>query len=348
MNLRIAALLWTVTFPVLAQEEGPSVKSEVEFTSLSSQAPRSPKELSQYLKRSLKKGPSWETLKVLNKTVEPDRCKLVADAGDGISVKFTISQTKGLDYFEDFVVGQEYAIPSEDEHKWHQYFLFAAGRPPFKARLLDKRAGESEWRIDFQNESGGVANAYGNTTGPIGDLMSKMVANLKVGDVYEFPRAYLDAMRVPPFKPTEPKAACAEVEPLARYIGRWEGASSTSSGARYAMNCIWKAGGGGIWRTITVIGSTEPAREAVICYNYATKRFVDRLSDPTETTPIEMTWEEASKSFISRTAGSSPGTERVNTATFTTADRIDWQTVEKTADGKVLTTTSGHYDRVKS
>lgn len=207
---------------------------------------------------------------------------------------------------------------------------------PFRAVVLDRWMDDGDYSLVLQAADSRLLHVAGSFDN---EAVKKTAQTLQRGETYEFP-AVLEPKEV-----GRPTSEAARV--LGRYIGEWSGRMEDDPGAKIVMKCHWKADGNGIWREISFFHDNDPATLdiSLITYDEAGKQFV--VVDPAKGNAVlfHTVWKASERSFVS-TLPAEPGQSRVNTATFSSEDRIDWQTVTQNAAGKTLATRRGSYQRV--
>lgn len=224
--------------------------------------------------------------------------------------------------------------------------LLSLGREhPFRAIVLDQGLGEKGYSIVLQAADTRLLHLSGTFDN---EFTKRIALHLKRGETFEFPAVLDDALLNEADRKARSQPKTAEVRALGRYIGEWSGTLESDPLARVVMKCHWKADGTGIWREITFSRQDDdnpPALDiALITYDAAQQHYI--AADPSKpgATPFHITWKAAERSFIT-TLSSTPDETRVNTATFSSDDRIDWETVVQKAAGKVVSTSRGSYRR---
>jgi hypothetical protein len=121
------------------------------------------------------------------------------------------------------------------------------------------------------------------------------------------------------------------------------------AGCFISLNCVWKANGQGFWREILFDNSSAdpPLIDvAIVTADPTTGRYLATPPRDRDQPPTESTYDAATRTFTTRLPSPDPGVTRVNTATFTNDDTIDWKTTSQDASGAVLSTTRGSYQRL--
>lgn len=207
---------------------------------------------------------------------------------------------------------------------------------PFRATVLDLWADEADYSLVLQAADSRLLHLAGSFDN---EALKTAVKSLQRGETHEFP-AVLDLG-----KTAKPVAEAARV--LGCYIGEWSGSLEDDPSAKVVMKCHWKADGTGIWREIAFSHEDDPGTLdiSLITYDEKEQRFV--VTDPAKGNAVlfHTVWKAAEHAFVS-TLPAEAGQSRVNTATFSSDDRIDWQTVTRDAGGKTVGTRRGSYRRV--
>ncbi|MFN0078141.1 MAG: hypothetical protein ACKVY0_16930 [Prosthecobacter sp.] len=207
---------------------------------------------------------------------------------------------------------------------------------PFRAVVLDRWMDDGDYSLVLQAADSRLLHVAGSFDN---EAVKKTVQTLQRGETFEFPIA------LEPKSAAQPASGAARV--LGRYIGEWSGRLEDDPGAKIVMKCHWKVDGTGIWREISFSHDDDPATLdiSLITYDEAEKQFV--VVDPAKGNAVlfHTVWKADERSFVS-TLPAEPGQSRVNTATFSSDDRIDWQTVTQDAAGKTIATRRGSYQRV--
>jgi hypothetical protein len=217
---------------------------------------------------------------------------------------------------------------------------------PFRATVLDQGIGENSYSLVLQGANSQLHVASGSFST---DIVKRIAEGLKRGETYEFPSALDDVLlseaeRASKARPKTPAAAV-----LGRYIGAWSGTMESDPAARILMNCHWLADGSGIWRELTFdrTGSEVPPSLDIarITFDAGAKSYA--IADPAADKSLALlsTWNEATQTFTTTLPAAGNGQTRINTATFTAENRIDWKTVTLDSRGKVLGTNRGNYVR---
>lgn len=167
-----------------------------------------------------------------------------------------------------------------------------------------------------------------------------MVAPLQLEETYEFPAVLKKEKPVPPADASSP---------LAQYLGEWRGTLDGDPGFYITMTCAWTADGQGLWREIMFDDTTDapPVHDvAIVTSHGGGSALLARDPRQKDKPATQSSYDAASRTFTTPLPSPEPGIVRINTATFTSADSITWKTVSQNADGTVLSTTSGTYQRL--
>lgn len=167
-----------------------------------------------------------------------------------------------------------------------------------------------------------------------------MVTPLQLEETYEFP-AILKKQR-----PAPPADADS---PLAQYAGEWRGTLDGDPGFYITMTCAWTADGQGLWREIMFDDTTDspPVHDvAIVTSHGGGSALLARDPRQKDKPATQSSYDAASRTFTTPLPSPEAGVVRINTATFTSLDSITWKTVSQNADGTVLSTTSGTYQRL--
>ncbi len=217
---------------------------------------------------------------------------------------------------------------------------------PFRATVLDPGIGEKSCAMVLM----GADSRLYLASGPYPSDVAKEVAErLKRGETYEFPAALEDVLLPAEKRAAKSRPKSPEVAVLGRYIGSWSGTVEGDATARVQMNCHWLADGSGIWRELSFghEGGEETAALDIarIVHDAGARAYV--VADPAAegAGALTSTWDEGTRTFTTALPAPMSGQTRINTATFTTEARIDWQTVTRDAGGKVISTRRGSYVR---
>ena len=222
------------------------------------------------------------------------------------------------------------------------------GMRPFRAEVLDQGMGESFYSIVIL-EAGGRMH---HLKGMMEDKQTRAVAAfLTRGRSFEFPAALEDALRTQQEREDRAKPKNDATAVLRRYLGEWSGALDANPKAKVNMQCHWRPDGSGIWREITFHdgeGALPPLPDIVIMeYNRAEDVYLAGSIEAGAPAPLQSTWNEKTRTFTTLLPMDDRGLKRVNEATFTREDRIDWKTTTRSQKNEILETSSGHYDRVR-
>lgn len=217
---------------------------------------------------------------------------------------------------------------------------------PFRATVLDPGLGERSCAMVLQGADSRLYLASGPYTS---DAAKKIAEQLKRGETYEFPAALEDVLLSADKRAAKARPQSPEIAVLGRYIGSWSGTLESDDTAKVRMNCHWLADGTGIWREMSFDheGSEEtPTLDiARIRYDAGAKAYISADPAANGAGALSSTWDEATRTFTTALPTPVSGQTRINTATFTTEAKIDWQTVTQDASGKVISTKRGSYVR---
>ncbi|MBK8093102.1 MAG: hypothetical protein IPK32_14225 [Verrucomicrobiaceae bacterium] len=218
---------------------------------------------------------------------------------------------------------------------------------PFRAVVWDQGIGESTYSIVLQEASGRLHHLKGLME----DKATRAIAaHLIRGRSFEFPAVLDDALRTPEQRNERAKPKNAATAVLQRYLGKWRGALDDNPKATVEMSCYARPDGSGIWREITFNdGSSDipPVPDVTIVeYSNADKTYHVSSRAPGGLPPLHSTWDENTRTFTTVMPVEDLGLKRVNTATFTREDRIDWKTTTKNQKEEIIATNGGHYDRI--
>lgn len=223
-----------------------------------------------------------------------------------------------------------------------------SGSRPFRAVVLDQGLGDSTYSVILQEAGGRIHHLQGRFD-EHPDVRS-VALHLSRGRSVEFPAVLEDALltkeqRVERAKPENEGAAV-----LYRYLGEWRGGMDSNPKAKIEMVCHARPDGSGIWREITFRdgGADVPALPDIniVEYDRASQVYLAGSLAPGSPPPLRSTWDEKTRTFTTTLPANEGGLQRVNTATFTREDRIDWKTISRAQNGQVVSTSTGHYDRV--
>ncbi len=218
---------------------------------------------------------------------------------------------------------------------------------PFRAVVLDQGIGEDIYSIVIQEAGGQLHHLKGRFDQ---DKDARAIAMyLARGRSVEFPAvlelaALTNEQRAERAKPKEPAVAV-----LNRYLGEWHGGIEGNPQAKVKMACHARPDGSGIWREIIFSDGTEAVPPLpdiqMIEYDRAQQAYLAGSLAEDSPPPLRSTWDEQTRTFTT-VLPADDGSQRVNTATFTREDRIDWKTITRGRQNEILATTSGFYDRV--
>lgn len=167
-----------------------------------------------------------------------------------------------------------------------------------------------------------------------------MVSPLQLEETYEFPAILKKDKPVPP---------ADAASPLAQYAGEWRGKLDGDPGFYITMTCAWTADGQGLWREIMFDDTTDapPVHDvAIVTSHGGGSALLARDPRQKDKPATQSSYDAASRTFTTPLPSPEAGVVRINTATFTSPDSIAWKTVSQNADGTVLSTTSGTYQRL--
>ena len=220
---------------------------------------------------------------------------------------------------------------------------------PFRAVVLDQGLGQSHYSIIVQ-EAGGKLRHFHGSLDDAADKAAALV--LSRGRSFEFPAVLDDVLRTREEREAPLKARDAERAALFRYLGEWSGGMDGNPVAKISMICHPRANGSGIWREVTFSNGDEEVPPlpdiATIAYDASEQGYLARGAEDGSLPPLKSTWDEKTRTFTTVLAADDRGRRRVNTATFTRDDRIDWKTITESQKGEPLASSGGHYDRVRT
>lgn len=219
---------------------------------------------------------------------------------------------------------------------------------PFRAVVLDQGLSETHYSIIIQEAGGSLRHLQSSfdngSTRKVAELLSR-------GRSFEFPAVLEDALLTKEKRAERAKPENEATAVLQRYLGEWRGGMDGNPKAKIEMVCHARPDGSGIWRDITFRAGSEevPALPDIniVEYDCGTQVYLAGSLAEGSPPPLRSTWGEASRTFTTMMPVDESSIKRVNTATFTREDRIDWKTTTQTNNGEVQTTSSGHYDRVR-
>lgn len=218
---------------------------------------------------------------------------------------------------------------------------------PFRAVVLDQGIGEDIYSIILQEAGGQLHHLKGRFDQ---DKDARAIAMyLARGRSVEFPAvlelaALTNEQRAERAKPKDEAIAV-----LNRYLGEWRGGIEGNPQAKVKMVCHARPDGSGIWREITFSDGSEEVPPLpdiqIIEYDRSQQAYLAGSLAEGSPPPLRSTWDEQTRTFTT-VLPSDDGSKRVNTATFTRENRIDWKTITRGRQNEILGTTSGFYDRV--
>lgn len=218
---------------------------------------------------------------------------------------------------------------------------------PFRAVVLDQGIGEDIYSIVIQEAGGQIHHLKGRFDQ---DKDARAIAMfLARGRSVEFPAVLELAVLTNEQRAERAKPKEAEIAVLNRYLGEWRGGIEGNPQAKVKMACHARPDGSGIWREITFSDGTEEVQPLpdiqIIEYDRSQQAYLAGSLAEGSPPPLRSTWDEQTRTFTT-VLPSDDGSTRVNTATFTRDDRIDWKTITRGRQNEILGTTSGSYDRV--
>lgn len=219
---------------------------------------------------------------------------------------------------------------------------------PFRAVVLDQGFSETHYTIILQEADGSLRHLQGAFET---DRIRKQAKLLSRGRSFEFPAVLEDALLTEEQRAQRAKPENEATAALYRYLGEWRGGIEGNPNAKIDMACHARPDGSGIWREITFTDGTEelpPLPDIqIVEYDGSAQAYLAGSLAEGSPPPLRSTWDEASRTFTSILPVDDDGLKRVNTATFTREDRIDWKTSTQSQNGEVKTISAGHYDRVR-
>lgn len=223
-----------------------------------------------------------------------------------------------------------------------------SGSKPFRAVVLDQGIGESNYSIIVQEAGGRIHHLQGRFD-EHPDVRG-IAMFLSRGRSVEFPAVLEDALLTKDKRAERAKPENEATAVLQRYLGEWRGGIDGNSKAKIEMVCHARPDGSGIWREITFSDGSEevPALPDIniVEYDRGTQVYLAGSLAEGSPPPLRSTWDEKTRTFTTILPADDRGLKRVNTATFTRDDRIDWKTTSRDQKDQILSTTSGFYDRV--
>ena len=223
-----------------------------------------------------------------------------------------------------------------------------SGSKPFRAVVLDQGMGESNYSIILQ-EAGGRNHHLQGRFDEHRDVRA-VALHLSRGRSVEFPAVLEDALLTKEKRVERARPENEATAALYRYLGEWRGRMGSNPKAKIEMVCHARPDGSGIWREITFRdgGEDVPALPDIniVEYDRAGQVYLAGSLAEGSAPPLRSTWDEKIRTFTTTLPADEGGLQRVNTATFTREDRIDWKTTSRDQNGHVVSTSSGHYERV--
>lgn len=220
---------------------------------------------------------------------------------------------------------------------------------PFRAVVLDQGISEKAYSIVLQDAGGRVHHLTGRFDEHKDARAIAMF--LARGRSVEFPAVLEDALltKEQRAKRAEPKNTAVAV--LNRYLGEWRGGIDGNPMAVVTMACHARPDGSGIWREITFSDGSEEVPPLpdihVVEYDRSEQAYLSGSLAEGSPPPLRSTWNESSRTFTTVLPAEENSVKRVNTATFTRDNRIDWKTTTIDQQNQILATTTGHYGRVR-
>jgi len=219
---------------------------------------------------------------------------------------------------------------------------------PFRGVVLDQGFSETHYSIIIQEAGGSLRHLQGSfeseSTRKVAELLSR-------GRSFEFPAVLEDALLTKEQRVERAKPENEATAVLNRYLGEWRGVIEGNPKAKITMLCHARPDGSGIWREITFSDGSEEVLPLpdinIVEYDKAAQVYLAGSLAEGSLPPLRSTWDEKTSTFTSILPADDHDIKRVNTATFTREDRIDWKTTTQTDNGEVQITSSGHYDRVR-
>ena len=223
-----------------------------------------------------------------------------------------------------------------------------SGSKPFRAVVLDQGISESNYSIIVQEAGGRIHHLQGRFD-EHPDVRG-IAMFLSRGRGVEFPAVLEDALLTKDKRAERAKPENEATAVLQRYLGEWRGGMEGNPKAKIEMVCHTRPDGSGIWREITFRDGSEevPALPDIniVEYDGGTQVYLAGSLTEGSPPPLRSTWNEKTRTFTTILPVDDRGLKRVNTATFTRDDRIDWKTTSRDQKDQILSTTSGFYDRV--
>jgi hypothetical protein len=219
---------------------------------------------------------------------------------------------------------------------------------PFLATVLDQGLGQSTYSIVLRDAGGRLWHLKGL----IEDKETRQVCScLQSGKRFEFPAVLDDALLAPEKRLERAKPKNTSTAVLWRYLGEWRGTLDADPKAKVEMICHARPDGSGIWREITFhdgVSELPPLPDiAVMEFDRSEGAYLAGSMAQTNARPLVSTWNEKSRTFTTVLPVDDRGLKRVNKATFTREDRIDWKTTTLSQKNEELASSGGHYDRVR-
>jgi hypothetical protein len=219
---------------------------------------------------------------------------------------------------------------------------------PFRAVVLDQGISETHYSIILQEAGGSLRHLQGAFET---DRIRKQAMWLSGGRSFEFPAALEDALLTKEQREERSRPKNEATTALYRYLGEWRGGIEGNPNAKIEMACHTRPDGSGIWREITFTDGTEelpPLPDIYLVeYDPSEQAYLAGSLKEGSPPPMRSTWDEAARTYTTMLPADDQGIKRVNTATFTREDRIDWRTTMQDKHGKVTTSSAGYYDRVR-
>lgn len=221
------------------------------------------------------------------------------------------------------------------------------GLRPFCATVLDQGIGESTYSIVMQESGGRVWHLKGLME----DKDTRQIAAfLQGGRRFEFPAALDDALLTPEKRAERAKPSNTATAVLWRYLGEWRGTLESNPKAKVDMICHARPDGSGIWREITFHSGEDELTPlpdiSIVEFDRSAGTYLAGGMAENSPPPLVSSWDEKTRTFTTVLPADDRGLKRVNTATFTRDDRIDWKTTTMSQKGQALASSGGHYERI--